>query len=116
MAQDLPPGPGADLLSRACQSCHGLDTVMSEKHDVDGWRSVVGSMINNGASLTDQEADTVANYLATNFGNAPAPAASAAAPPASAGAPAASAAAPADASAAAAAPPAGQASAPATQQ
>jgi hypothetical protein len=93
MAQDLPPGPGADLLSRACQSCHGLDTITSEHHDRDGWRAIVGDMINSGASLSDTEADTVADYLGTNFGMGPAPAASATPVPAT---PATSGAAPAD--------------------
>lgn len=78
LGQDLPPGPGADLVQKACQNCHGLDTVTSARNNLDGWRSVVSTMVDNGASLSDQEADQVSNYLATNFGFGPPPAAGAA--------------------------------------
>jgi mono/diheme cytochrome c family protein len=67
----LPGGPGAELTAQACQGCHGLDTVTSERHDLAGWKGVVQDMVNNGASLTDTQADQVAAYLATNFGPTP---------------------------------------------
>jgi len=96
MAQDLPPGPGADVTVRVCGSCHGMDQVIGERHDAAGWTGVVNDMINNGASASDDEAKQIVNYLTTNFGVAPAPAAAGAAPAAPA--------APADAAAAPAAP------------
>src|SRR5690348_11331427 len=67
-ASGLPPGPGADLTAMLCQGCHDLDTVTSQRHDLDGWHSVITEMIGNGASLTDSQANQVANYLAGNFG------------------------------------------------
>src|ERR1700722_3208810 len=73
-AQDLPPGPGADIISRSCQSCHGLDQVTTTQHDADGWRSTVAEMVGNGAVLTDQEQDQAVQYLAAHFGPAGAPA------------------------------------------
>ena len=101
MAQDLPPGPGADVVQRACQTCHGLDQVTSVRNSADGWRGVVNEMVNNGAVVSDADADQIVTYLSTNFGTGAAPAAAAAPAPAAA-APAA--AAPADAAAPAAAP------------
>jgi hypothetical protein len=49
-----------------------MDTVTAERHDLAGWKAVITDMISNGASLTDAQADQVANYLATNFGPTPA--------------------------------------------
>jgi len=94
MAQDLPPGPGADVTVKVCSSCHGMDQVVGERHDAAGWTGVVNDMINNGASATDDEAKQIVDYLTTNFGVAPPPAAAGAAPaapaaPADAAAPAA---------------------------
>ena len=71
LAQDLPPGPGADALQQGCGGCHGLDTVTAERHDLEGWKGVINDMINNGASLSNAQVDQVANYLNTNFGLAP---------------------------------------------
>jgi hypothetical protein len=91
-AQDLPPGPGADVVARVCSGCHGLDQVTSERHTADGWNDVVNAMVGNGASATDDEQNQIVNYLAANYGSpgapalAPAPGAPALAP--AAGAPA----------------------------
>lgn len=93
MAQDLPPGPGAEVTVKACSGCHGMDQVVGERHDAAGWTGVVNDMINNGASATDDEAKQIVDYLTTNFGVAPPPAAGAA-PAADAAAPAAAPAAP----------------------
>jgi hypothetical protein len=100
MAQDLPPGPGADVVQRACQTCHGLDQVTSVHNSADGWRGVVNEMINNGAVVSDDDAAQIVTYLSTNFGVSGAAAPAAAAPAAAAPA----AAAPAAAAPAAAAP------------
>jgi hypothetical protein len=67
-AQDLPPGPGADIITRSCQSCHGLDQVTSTQHDEAGWSSTVAEMVGNGAVLTDDEQTQAIKYLAAHFG------------------------------------------------
>jgi hypothetical protein len=74
-AQDLPPGPGADIITRSCQACHGLDQVTSTHHDEAGWTSTVAEMVGNGAVLTDDEQTQVVKYLTANFGPGGAPAA-----------------------------------------
>lgn len=72
-AQDLPDGPGADIITRSCQACHGLDQITSTHHDEDGWRSTVTEMVGNGAVLTDQEQVQAVQYLAAHFGPSGAP-------------------------------------------
>ena len=63
-AQDLPPGPGSEVLARACTVCHRLDLVAGERHDAKGWQAIVEVMINNGAALTPDEEGQVVAYLA----------------------------------------------------
>ena len=63
-AQDLPPGPGSEVLARACTVCHRLDLVAGERHDAKGWQAIVEVMINNGAALTPDEEAQVVAYLA----------------------------------------------------
>ncbi|HEX3940457.1 MAG TPA: helix-hairpin-helix domain-containing protein [Acidobacteriaceae bacterium] len=79
----LPPGPGKAILQRACTACHGVDMIVSQRNNVDGWSQTVDEMMSRGADLSDDDADVVVHYLATNFGLQPKPAGSsnAAAPP-----------------------------------
>jgi hypothetical protein len=73
-AQDAPAAPGGDTLMKVCTACHGLDDIQSERHDAQGWRDVVNSMIGNGAQATPAEADLIVQYLAATY---PAPGATA---------------------------------------
>ncbi len=45
-------------------SCHGLDQVREADLSYEGWRSTVIRMENHGADLTDEERETVIDYLA----------------------------------------------------
>lgn len=67
-AKNLPEGEGKEIVKRVCQQCHGLGVFTSLKFTVDGWRPVVAEMVSNGAPLQDEEVETVAQYLANNFG------------------------------------------------
>ena len=66
----LPPGPGRALLERECLNCHELEAVelFSDFYNLDLWRSLVLTMRGNGARLDDTEVETIAEYLARNFG------------------------------------------------
>jgi mono/diheme cytochrome c family protein len=67
-AQDLPDGPGKAVVAKVCGACHGVDYVTNLKHTKAEWKSVVDTMIGYGATATDQEIDTIVDYLAKNFG------------------------------------------------
>ena len=76
-AQDLPPGPGSDVTTRVCTSCHGTGEISSERHDAAGWGTIVTQMVAQGASATDDEQLQIIQYLAATYsrsGAAPAPA------------------------------------------
>jgi mono/diheme cytochrome c family protein len=68
----LPAGPGKALVLRSCVSCHDVSQVTAQRAGKDQWNKTVDKMIENGAILTDAEADTIVQYLSTNFGPAPA--------------------------------------------
>jgi len=67
-AQDLPAGKGKDLLEKICQECHGLDVIVTQHANKEGWASIVDSMVARGAGGTKEELDTIVDYLAKNFG------------------------------------------------
>jgi cytochrome c5 len=64
----LPAGDGRELVATACSQCHGLQTIASMRDGPMGWKVYVYDMILRGAQLNAREADTVLQYLVTNFG------------------------------------------------
>jgi cytochrome c2 len=82
-AQDpLPAGPGLEVLSRRCVSCHDADIISSQKLSLTGWTRSVDKMVRWGAAITPGEREVLQPYLAQHF--APRPVASHAAPEAGA--------------------------------
>lgn len=67
-AQDLPDGPGKAIFEKMCTQCHGVEGVVRSKMTKDRWMAIVDDMVSRGAKGTDDEIDTVINYLAANFG------------------------------------------------
>ena len=68
----LAPGPGMEVTRRTCQMCHSLDYVTQQPRGGEGqWRGVVTKMMKvYGAPVSDQDAKTIAEYLATHYGAA----------------------------------------------
>ncbi len=67
-AQDvLPDAPGKDVTVKVCASCHAAETVASVRHPPEGWRDVIAKMVAAGAEGTEQELETVFQYLSTQF-------------------------------------------------
>lgn len=67
-ANTLPAGNGKDIVAVACTQCHGLKLIVALRDGPVGWKHFVDDMVLRGAQLSPQEADTVSQYLATNFG------------------------------------------------
>jgi cytochrome c5 len=68
VATALPDGDGRDVIATACSQCHALNVIMAGRDGPVGWRRHVYNMVLRGAQLTPREADTVIQYLTTNFG------------------------------------------------
>ena len=65
--EGLPDTPGKDVVVKICGICHPANRTASVRLTRDGWTGVVDDMIKRGAKPTDQEYETIVNYLATNF-------------------------------------------------
>ncbi len=71
---ELPEGEGRVLLLAACTRCHDLKGLPAYRGywDDTRWRSMVETMVKNGAPLDAQQTGVLAAYLARHFGKAPA--------------------------------------------
>ena len=63
----LPEAPGRDETVKVCASCHAAETVASVRHTPEGWRDVIAKMVAAGAEGTEQELESVLQYLSTQF-------------------------------------------------
>jgi len=63
----LPDAPGRDVMLKLCSNCHAADVVASVRFPPQGWRDVIARMVAAGAKGTDQELETVFEYVSTQF-------------------------------------------------
>ena len=63
----LPEGAGKTILLNNCTLCHDLRRVKLHGGTRDDWEDTLETMLNEGASLTDEEFPALLNYLARNF-------------------------------------------------
>ncbi len=70
-AQDLPDGAGKDLVMKVCTVCHELTRITSKKRTKEEWSDTVDKMAARGAMASDEEFETIVNYLAKYFGKDP---------------------------------------------
>jgi len=68
----LKGGTGLDQTQTACRTCHSLDYITTQPGSgAAQWQGVVTKMMKvYGAPLSDQDAKTIADYLATHYGPA----------------------------------------------
>jgi competence ComEA-like helix-hairpin-helix protein len=67
-AASLPDGPGKAVVEKSCKSCHSIETVTKSRNTADGWADVVSQMIGRGANISDDDAETIVEYLAAHYG------------------------------------------------
>jgi hypothetical protein len=65
----LPSGNGKDLVETRCGLCHDLERVATVKRGKQAWPAIVNNMVAWGATATPDEAKTMSDYLAANFGS-----------------------------------------------
>ena len=66
--QELPEAKGRDLYEKICGACHGTDVVFKTRTTKEKWKNTVDEMASRGAEGTDEQLDTVIDYLALCFG------------------------------------------------
>lgn len=63
----LPDGPGKAVTERVCTGCHEVDRSVAPRQDRDAWQQTIDKMVSLGAEMTEQDYNTVLDYLARNY-------------------------------------------------
>ena len=66
--QELPDGPGKDVVVRVCSGCHDLMFTVSTRETEEGWSRIVNDMRSKGADGTDEDFAKVIAYLTAHMG------------------------------------------------
>jgi competence ComEA-like helix-hairpin-helix protein len=64
----LPPGDGQAIVQQKCASCHALKVVTGKRASKQQWSTIVDQMVTRGAEVSDDDIDTLLDYLVKNFG------------------------------------------------
>jgi mono/diheme cytochrome c family protein len=64
----LPSGPGKELVETRCAVCHTLERVTVVKRQKGDWDHIVSRMYERWGVSAPEEAQTIAAYLAAQFG------------------------------------------------
>jgi hypothetical protein len=67
----LPAGHGVNLVEWTCSQCHSFDTVIRKRLNRKQWEAQLDAMIARGASMSDEQYQEIAAYLAAHFGSEP---------------------------------------------
>lgn len=73
-AQELPAGPGREVVATRCVTCHEADLITQQRLSRAAWGRSVDKMIRWGATVESTEREPMLDYLAAHF--APTPVAS----------------------------------------
>lgn len=68
---ELPPGTGKDLVVQLCGKCHSPELAASQHQNRQQWEGTISKMIGLGAQGTDDQFETIVQYLTKNFGPPP---------------------------------------------
>ncbi len=70
LQKELKPGPGLDKVSTLCNICHSVDYItMQPPFPRATWTAEVNKMIKvMGAPINEEDAKTIINYLAAEYG------------------------------------------------
>jgi cytochrome c5 len=70
--QQLPAGPGSEVLKSRCVICHESDIITSQKLSLTGWTNSINKMVRWGSQITPEEREVLQPYLAAHFSPKPA--------------------------------------------
>jgi cytochrome c5 len=73
-AQDLPAGPGREVVVARCVACHEADLIQQQRLSRAAWARSVDKMVRWGATVEATEREPMLDYLSAHF--APTPVAS----------------------------------------
>jgi cytochrome c5 len=64
----VPDGPGRDILLHTCTMCHDLKRIRLGHRSPEEWEETLGSMLNEGAPLSEEQFPIIHAYLSRHFG------------------------------------------------
>jgi competence protein ComEA len=67
----LPDGPGKQTTINVCGTCHGVERVAALHQSRRDWENTISKMVSMGANASEDELNTVLDYLSKNFPPAP---------------------------------------------
>lgn len=67
-AADLPEGAGKAETVRVCSKCHSLEQATSLRQGRAGWAEIISKMVNLGAQGSDDDFNSILNYLVKFYG------------------------------------------------
>jgi cytochrome c len=70
-AQQLVPGPGAELTQAKCAICHEIGYITRAPQSRAQWEEVVQVMLERGTPMTPDEMRVITDYLATYYNREP---------------------------------------------
>jgi cytochrome c5 len=69
--QDDSSSKAEKIVNTTCLSCHDMRPIQTKALDADGWKKIVDSMIDKGATVNKGDIPMVVSYLEDNFGPLP---------------------------------------------
>ena len=70
-AQELPPGPGRDVVAKRCLTCHEADLISQQRLSRVGWGRSIDKMVRWGATVEPDEREPMLDYLSAHFAPRP---------------------------------------------
>ena len=67
----FPNGSGKDVFLQICGQCHTPENVIGKGYTEDGWTQLMGTMVDKGAQMSEDQFSAILQYLMTNFGPPP---------------------------------------------
>jgi competence protein ComEA len=74
----LPDGPGKSVVIATCTKCHAITNITGVHKDRDSWAETVSKMVGYGATASDDDLQTILDYLTKYYGPEAPPSGSAA--------------------------------------
>jgi hypothetical protein len=65
---ELPAGPGKELVAKVCIDCHTAANFRKKRLSEDEWFNTVADMVDRGAKANDKQQAEIVGYLVRNFG------------------------------------------------
>jgi competence protein ComEA len=60
--------PVEQLVTERCTRCHDLSVVSARRASAEEWHQIIERMQTNGAQVSDDELETIVQYLAKTYG------------------------------------------------